>query len=122
MRRGQIDRAVLEVDDDPVEPAIGHDLHGLDARNGRDRAEGGAAFAPFRKDESEGVAGAAGSSLFGNSIPCSAARAAENRRVEREAATRDSNDLQQNSKFPTPEKFPGTCELPKKTAVADDGS
>jgi hypothetical protein len=55
-------------------------------------------------------------------IPCSAARAAENRRVEREAATRDSNDLQQNSKFPTPEKFPGTCELPKKTAVADDGS
>jgi hypothetical protein len=26
-------------------------------------------------------------------IPCSAARAAENRRVEREAATRDSNDF-----------------------------
>ncbi len=39
MRRAEIDRPVLEVDDDPVEPGAGHDLHGLDARNGRDRAE-----------------------------------------------------------------------------------
>ena len=45
MRRAEIDRAVLEIDDDPVE-RLRHDLHGLDARDGGDRAEGGAALAP----------------------------------------------------------------------------
>src|SRR3954447_15277565 len=39
MRGPKVDRAVLEIDDDPVE-RLRHDLHGLDAGNGRDRAEG----------------------------------------------------------------------------------
>jgi len=43
----QIDRAVLEVDDDPVEPGARHDLHGLDARDRRDRPKGRALLAPF---------------------------------------------------------------------------
>src|SRR6478672_771665 len=46
MRRCKIDRAVFEIDDDPVEPAIGHDLHGLHARDGGDGAEGRTSLAP----------------------------------------------------------------------------
>ena len=32
---------MLEIDDDPVETGIGDDLHGLEARHRRNRAEGG---------------------------------------------------------------------------------
>src|SRR5215831_6130227 len=46
MRRGKINRAVFEIDNDPVE-RLRHDLHGLDAGDGGDRTEGGAAFAPL---------------------------------------------------------------------------
>src|SRR5437763_11149822 len=46
MRGAKIDRAVLEVDDDPVEPRTGHDLHGLNAGNGRDRSECRTSFPP----------------------------------------------------------------------------
>ena len=47
VRGAEIDRAVLEVDDDPVEARTGHDLHGLNAGNGRDRAEGRASLPPL---------------------------------------------------------------------------
>src|SRR3984893_8210938 len=57
MGRGQVDRTVLEVDDDPVKTGTGHDLHGLRARDGRDRAEGGAALAPFLAQTVEGGGG-----------------------------------------------------------------
>ena len=57
MRGAEIDRAVLEIDDDPVEPRTGHDLHGLDARNGRDRAEGRALLAPLLAQAVEGSEG-----------------------------------------------------------------
>src|SRR5882757_2830744 len=60
MRGAEIDRAVLEVDDDPVESGTGHDLHGLDARNGRDRAERRAAFAPFLAQTVAGCEGCGG--------------------------------------------------------------
>src|SRR4051794_792994 len=46
MRGAEIDRAVLEVDDDPVDAGTGHDLHGLDRGDGRDRAEGRATVPP----------------------------------------------------------------------------
>src|SRR5437899_12932281 len=46
MRGAKIDRAVLEVDDDPVEPRTGHDLHGLNAGNGRNRSECRTSFPP----------------------------------------------------------------------------
>src|ERR1700730_9943760 len=57
MGRGQVDRAVLEVDDEQVKTGTGHDLHGLQARDGRDRAEGGAALAPFLAQTIEGGGG-----------------------------------------------------------------
>ncbi len=60
MRGAEIDRAVFEVDDDPVESGTGHDLHGLDAGNGRDRPEGRAAFAPFLAQAVEGREGCGG--------------------------------------------------------------
>src|SRR5437763_16372771 len=46
MRGAKIDRAVLEVDDDPVEPRTRHDLHGLNAGNGRNRSECRTSFPP----------------------------------------------------------------------------
>src|SRR5512138_1521914 len=45
MRGAEIDRAVLEVDDDPVQ-LLRHDAHGLDRGNGGDGAKGRAALAP----------------------------------------------------------------------------
>jgi hypothetical protein len=45
VRGRQIDRPVLQVDDDPVERAR-QDLHDLHGRDGRDRAEGRPAGAP----------------------------------------------------------------------------
>jgi hypothetical protein len=60
MRGAEIDRAVFEVDDDPVESGTSHDLHGLDAGNGGDRAEGRAAFAPFFSETVEGGEGCGG--------------------------------------------------------------
>src|SRR5260370_13970103 len=46
MRRAKVDRTVLEIDDDPVEPRAGHDLHGLNAGNGRNRSECRTSFPP----------------------------------------------------------------------------
>ena len=40
------DRAMLEIDDDPVEPRPRHDLHGLNAGNGRDRSKRRTSLAP----------------------------------------------------------------------------
>src|ERR1700720_1093768 len=54
MRRGEIDRPVLEVDNDPVEPGAGHDLPGWASRDGRNRAKGRAALAPFLAQTVEG--------------------------------------------------------------------
>src|SRR5215472_10319780 len=54
MRGRKIDRAMLEVDDDPVEPAARHDLHGLDRGNGGDGAKGRAPLAPFLAQSIEG--------------------------------------------------------------------
>src|SRR5262245_19787023 len=45
MRRAEINRAVLEIDDDPVQ-RLRHDPHGLDAWDGGDGPEGRAALAP----------------------------------------------------------------------------
>ena len=47
MRGRKTDRTMLEIDDDPVEPAARHDLHGLDAGNGGDGAKGRPTLAPF---------------------------------------------------------------------------
>ena len=46
MRRAEIDRTVLEVDDDPVQTRAGHDLRGLQAGDGRNGAEGRPFFLP----------------------------------------------------------------------------
>src|SRR5215471_216695 len=54
MRGRKIDRAMLKIDDDPVEPAARHDLHGLDRGNGGDGAKGWAALAPFLAQTIEG--------------------------------------------------------------------
>ena len=54
VRRAKIDGAMLEVDDDPVKPGTGHDLHGLNARNGRNRAECRTPLAPQFSQAVEG--------------------------------------------------------------------
>ena len=54
VRGTKIDRAVLEVDDDPVEPRTRHDLHGLNAGNGRNRAKGGTSLPPLLAQAVEG--------------------------------------------------------------------
>jgi hypothetical protein len=53
MRRAEIDRAVFEVDDDPVK-RLRHDLHGLDAGNGGYRTEGRASLPPLLPEAVEG--------------------------------------------------------------------
>jgi len=47
MRSAEIDGAMLEINDDPVDPTTGHDLHRLDRGNGRECAEGRSAIAPL---------------------------------------------------------------------------
>src|SRR5205814_9360135 len=54
VRGPKIDRTVLEIDDDPVEPRTRHDLHRLYAGNGRNSAEGGTSLPPFLAQSVEG--------------------------------------------------------------------
>src|SRR3979490_2981213 len=47
MRGAEVDRTMLEIDNDPVEPGARHDLHGLNAGNGGNRTKGGTTRPPL---------------------------------------------------------------------------
>src|SRR6185369_4711344 len=77
MRASEVDRAVFEVDNDPVE-TLRHDPHRLEARDGGDRAEGRPPLAPFlaqtverggRSGHIEAPGLVLKHDLFGNPVP-----------------------------------------------------
>src|SRR5450432_3651146 len=74
---------MLEVDDDPVEARAGHDLDGLNAGNGRNRAEGGTPLPPLPAKTVEGFR------YRGNQIRNSVRVAGEARRPKKLTARQD---------------------------------
>src|SRR5450755_4352838 len=74
---------MLEVDDDPVEARAGHDLDGLNAGNGRNRAEGGTPLTPLPAKTVEGFR------YRGNQIRNSVRVAGEARRPKKLTARQD---------------------------------